>query len=361
MKYVFILGAGASKEAGGPLMADFLDRAALLRRSNTEGVRAVVGAFDDVFTAMSELRGVFDKSYLNLDNIEVLFGAIEMGQLLGKFADRDETSIHKLRDSLVTLIVNTLERSIPFPVRDRRIQPPTPYDNFSNLLWDIRNRSAQIHNDDSWFSFISFNYDLSLDYSLSFRGVPFDYCLDDNPSNRGLAYLKLHGSINWGACNRCNKIIPFNVGDAHFDLWTDTPHVYFNLGSKLNTRPHCDQALDGTPVIVPPTWDKTTYHSQLRSVWQQASKVLALAENIFVIGYSLPESDLFFRYLFALGSESQTRIKRFWVIDPDPQGEVERRFRSLIGRGIENRVRFFRQTFRDAVDGTALKQALEEP
>ena len=81
MNNLFILGAGASKSAGGPLMADFLDIADNLVRTRDDGIQNAKKEFDDVFDAISELRTVYAKSYLDVDNIEVLFGAIEMGDI----------------------------------------------------------------------------------------------------------------------------------------------------------------------------------------------------------------------------------------------------------------------------------------
>jgi len=95
------------------------------------------------------------------------------------------------------------------------------------------------------------------------------------------------------------------------------------------------------PVVVPPTWNKTDGHNALKAVWSQAAIELGQAENIICIGYSLPESDQFFRYLFALGTVGEGHIRRFWVFDPDPTHAVEERYRRLIGKGIENRFRFF--------------------
>jgi hypothetical protein len=60
------------------------------------------------------------------------------------------------------------------------------------------------------------------------------------------------------------------------------------------------------------------------------------------------ESDSFFRYLFALGSVSQTKIKRFWVFDPNIQ-EVQPRFEKLIGSGIKNRFRAEKMTFDECI------------
>ncbi len=55
MKTIFILGAGASKQAGAPLMTDFLDCAYDLLRMKTQGVIESKEEFDDVFNAISEL------------------------------------------------------------------------------------------------------------------------------------------------------------------------------------------------------------------------------------------------------------------------------------------------------------------
>ena len=126
MKTVFILGAGASRQAGGPLMSDFLDKAEELYRTK-QGIQYAEEAFADVFAAVSELQGIHAKSYLNLDNFETLFGAIEMARITGKFAQRDQASIEQLRNSIVTLIVRTIENTITFPVIENQIRPPEPY------------------------------------------------------------------------------------------------------------------------------------------------------------------------------------------------------------------------------------------
>jgi len=307
---------------------------------------------------MSELQGIFAKARLDIDNIEVLFGAIEMALLTGKLSSRNRKSIRHLRNSIVSLIVRTLERSIEFPVRDRRVYPPVPYDEFVRILVEARQTARQQHDPHS-YTFLTFNYDLALDYALHFKRIPYDYCLTDEQSSDTSPYLKLHGSINWGICPKCRQIVPFNLDEVRFNLFPETPHVYFDLGSQIASRQHCNMPLDAVPVLVPPTWNKTDYHNKLDKVWKKASAELATAENIFVVGYSLPESDLFFRYLYALGSESHTLIRRFWVFDPDQDHSVEQRFHRLIGAHIENRFRFIHDTFRESL--WIIEDALRNP
>ena len=357
MKCVFILGAGASREGGGPLMGDFLDKADELRRLQAEGVQEAGTSFDNVFSAISELQGVYSKSYLDLDNIEVLFGAIEMGVLLEKLGNRDSAEIEILHNDVITLIYKTLESCIQFPASEKRISPPKPYGAFSEILRDPRDQVRR--GPPLQLGFITFNYDLALDFALHWNNIRYGYGLPGQLSQDVVPLLKLHGSINWGMCTKCQEIVPYPVGKAHFTLWPDIEYVRYNLGSTLPSRKHCETPLPLPPVIVPPTWNKTAYHGQLSSVWRHAARVLSEAENVFVIGYSLSETDSFFRYLFALGSESKARIKRFWVFDPDPTESVERRFREMIGRGIENRFQFHRLKFSDAIPliGEALRGA----
>ena len=65
---VFILGAGASKEAGAPLMSDFLEKADELYRKGQ--VDEFSQDFKNVFEAISNLQTVHSKAELDLDNIE---------------------------------------------------------------------------------------------------------------------------------------------------------------------------------------------------------------------------------------------------------------------------------------------------
>lgn len=350
MKNVFILGAGASARAGVPMMAEFLDRAErLFPPASHEASR-------DVFKAIAQLQGVFAKSYLDLENIEAVFGAIEMARLVEKLADRDAASIATLRQNLITLIVQTIEATSKFPVRDGVAQPADPYGKFVQVVRDLTKKS----NRRMEFAFVTFNYDLTLDHALEFFSLTPDYGLPSKQVVDGPLLLKLHGSINWGTCTTCNEIVPWHIGEI------PVPHRHaetmrYSLGSNIGKKLHCNnQPLVGPPVLVPPTWNKSDYHSGLSVVWQKAAVELGQAENIFVIGYSLPESDAFFRYLFALGTVGDTRLKRLWVINPDPDNSVQGRFEAMVGRGIQSRLRFLRGEdglFHKAID--AIQAELE--
>src|SRR4051794_20523853 len=84
-KTVYIFGAGASADAGAPVMYDFLDRAeSLLSGRSVDDERE---SFELVFDGIHRLQGVYAKSQLDTENLEAVFAAFEMAALIGRIGD----------------------------------------------------------------------------------------------------------------------------------------------------------------------------------------------------------------------------------------------------------------------------------
>jgi hypothetical protein len=103
------------------------------------------------------------------------------------------------------------------------------------------------------------------------------------------------------------------------------------------------------PVIVPPSWNKADYHSALTNVWAAAARHLSEAEQIFILGYSLPETDSFFRHLYALGSVGSKPLRRIAVFNPDSTGLTNSRFEALLGPGARARYEYHALQFNYAI------------
>jgi len=78
-----------------------------------------------------------------------------------------------------------------------------------------------------------------------------------------------------------------------------------------------------------------------------------------VIGYSLPESDGFFRYLFALGAAGDAVLERLWVFNPDTEEGTLARFKRILGPGSVQRFSYFPNTFEERLDDD-LTQCIDE-
>ncbi len=357
---VYILGAGASFESGAPLMNNFLDVAEDLLRQEAFGEDAE--QIQLVFDLISELQIVHSKAQLDLNNIESLFGAIEMGIILGRLTSTS-TDVAKYKNALTTLISKTLIKSMMFPFEMKSGVTNTPtfsssktYNFFAELI------SKNIPTS----SILTFNYDLGIDLALAFNNIKANYKLDS--SDNGFKLLKLHGSINWFTNkNYQDKIIKFlSIEDANEYVRHDShkrQHIKgkeysFDINSYLSMF-RANEKQDLELVIIPPTWNKTEYHGQLAKVWESAAKELSKAQNIYILGYSLPESDSFFRYLFALGTISKNRIRNIVVYNPENTGETEDRFRRLLGLATANRFQYKPLKFSEAIDDIAKSKGIK--
>jgi hypothetical protein len=351
---VIILGAGASFESKAPVMNGFFDKAEdiSLYESN-KLTSSAIESFKLVFNLIADLEGVYSKSNINLNNIEAVFGAIEMGLIIGRLGNiTSKEEILKLKEALITLIVRTLDLSIRYPLKrvikqhhaldseyERyTLEPTESYRKFVDFIDKIQKKGLSC-------SVITFNYDIALDVALQRKNKGYSYCLYDTDRlfKDTVKLLKLHGSVNWIKEETDNiraidvdKLIPTDLR-----LFDDDPKEHRIILSNDIER------MGESAFIVPPTWNKTGYYNPIQKIWSQAAKELSEARAIYTFGYSLPESDSFFRYLYALSTNSKTRLRRFWVFDPDSR--VEDRYKSLIGRGTEDRFRFFDEKFSDAL------------
>jgi len=300
-----------------------------------------------VLDGIAELQGAHSKAVIDLNNVESVFAAFEMAKLVGRLGSLQQERIEKLPTAMRRVIETTIEATIKFPTSQNQISAPNPYPQLAKLVHDIiflaksRLPSSQF----PAVSVITFNYDLCIDYAFYSSGIPFGYRLGVF-KEENLPLLKLHGSLNWGHCSSCNELVPWPMAkffeNRQYLLEADSS-IILPMGSKMHEFMHCEKGNVDGPYLVPPTWNKLQYHDSLGRVWWAAAAELSTAENIFVCGYSLPETDQFFRYLYALGTIGPTRLKRFWVFNPDT--EVEKNFRALLGQAVLPRFKFFNKTF----------------
>jgi hypothetical protein len=356
-RIAFILGAGASQQAGAPLMADFLDVAHdLCRRGEA---RDASSEFEAVFSGISELQRVHSKAQLDIQNLESVFGAFEMARTVGRCGGLSPEQIERLAPSMRRVIVKTIELTIRLPVPEgRRVVPAPPYSSFARLLLGCQQVAPPLR-----ASVLTFNYDISIDHALHFHGLPVDYALPSTGSTREVPLLKLHGSLNWARCAVCRAVVPWTLPE-YFQRYSwgpflDAGPVMIPIGTQIRDWQHCQQPVESEPILVPPTWSKTQYHAALSTVWSRAAQELADAESIFVFGFSLPPTDAFFSYLYALGCVGTVPLRRFWVFDPDSSGVVETRFRQLLGPGAAQRFQYFSRRFEDGIPVVARELGID--
>ncbi len=144
--------------------------------------------------------------------------------------------------------------------------------------------------------------------------------------------LKLHGSINW-----------------HYsgEIGATSEQIYYSEG----------YVPDLVPFIIPPVLDKNSSytHTTLKTLWSFGADYLKLANEIYIIGYSLPETDL--PVNFYLQENIRPGAKVYVINKPtnsDVLNKLKERYAQILPEGISLNFDFC------SVDGNPIEKFIQE-
>lgn len=314
---VFILGTGFSASAGVPTMDNFVQKARDYYFKNliapkTKEEQENRSGFDEVEKYLARISSVRNYLDVNLHNIENLYSLVDMENKI-----KDE---HKeLLKAIKCYIWKTIEYCTPNTTNKEGVL--NKYLSFLGLLYsyratDKRNKRENIImtfnydlvlentimvrcNDGNWLTFSYPGYDPNTmklcdsNFKQDKSGCPYG-CFAPDFSNGVVKIIKLHGSINW--------FLKSNEADG--------------------------------PIIIPPSWRKGETDI-IDKTWRYAYESLQKATDIYFIGYSLPETDTYFKNLLAISLSGSQNLERVVVINSDNSGRAEKRYKDLIDRNFE--------------------------
>jgi hypothetical protein len=168
-------------------------------------------------------------------------------------------------------------------------------------------------------TFITFNYDTLLEDALDELGLSFSYGLRVKlKRNTGIQSLteylretipvyKLHGSVNWS--RTMSKIRTNQI---------EVMKNYDNLVKEGRM-----------PELVPPTWKKI-FAGEIESIWDEAIGMLNTATRIIIIGFSMPPTDMHFKYLLAAGLNKNLSLRQVLFVNPDANDELRPRVEAML-------------------------------
>ncbi len=358
-KNVFILGAGASKTAGAPMLSDFIMKAREIYdiwqfgASGRPALQARAGdmsVFSRVFEWQNSMSSVLRTLDIDLGNIEDLFSLVDMSDLLGNAEASD------IRSALKKVVCRTLEESIE--VREVSIdldsnKPLGSSTHVSLANWLAKRMQDHDHKGTTYKvsrdSIITLNYDTVCEQAIESAigptvrnpraftyGEPWTKNGADGPAC--VKVIKLHGSINWGMCSGCgNEFVGKSIYDSMSGIGYQTASEYWLMRPTSKFPNNCPTCQKDTvePFIVPPTWNKAGYGAELTPVWTAAYQEIKEAARLIIIGYSLPDTDSFFKYLLALGVAENGSLQQIIVVNPDK--EAHQRYQNFIATHFKRR------------------------
>lgn len=265
---VYVLGAGASREASGPLVRDFM----FARDKRGAKIHSHYFYSDKRYDLLSELFGDWIFREPTKANVEHFFQTIVSYEVSGKKFE-DSSTGHKYDASLVRRYLVWYISSYVKHCIDSNSSLPDHYSTFARNLSRKGLRP----------SILTFNYDMVMEEALVAELGGLNYFLSASMcpplflKKKGIPLLKLHGSLNWTVCQSCGS---FEIRDR------PVAHHYVRRRCQA-----CEQGLK-EPYIVPPSPDKERYFGPRNQLWRKARELLSRADKIVIIGYSLPYLDI---------------------------------------------------------------------
>ncbi|KQC01847.1 hypothetical protein [Pedobacter sp. Hv1] len=338
-KTVYILGAGFSMSAGAPSQEKLIQKMFELHKKdkyifNPSAIRKFrlflsstmhipkrqhyEIPLEDIFTPLDKcIQDNLSYRNLNLDQVKEIRGIVYY--LIGK------TLQYILQISNKDYI-NNFAKHLVENCKQRKDNKYRNWDNVSVLTsnWDILL-------DTSVQQIIDNNRDLAVvDYCCHISS----YKEDDERVKPGLEILgkggynvkilKLHGSLNWLQCPRCQRV--------YVDL--DDKIAINQYIAPINCR-HCnnnfgvEKSHELNSNMIMPTYLKNLSNPQYKLIWQNAGIELSEAKKIVFIGYSLPQADYEMRQLLSRMIRPNAEIE---VVGYSDNSAVDIEFQNLSNR-----------------------------
>lgn len=218
-------------------------------------------------------------------------------------------------------------------------------------------------------SVITFNWDLLMDeYFLTQPGLPQQYAkfkarfaervTEDDflrvyTQGSGL-FLKLHGSLNWFQCTNARCAASKSV------IFRNDIDNCLNWSMGINKFFECQRcSSEAVPLIVPPILRKPiTEQEMFRAAWGLARGVLASADVLVTIGFSVAPTDYYASWLLREAAADRfgdlrkiqgKRPMKAIIVNPlndpakDGHRDFEARMKRLFTRGYDSQFRSFSQ------------------
>jgi len=293
-RIVYLLGAGFSAPLGLPVMSNFLEKSKDLYFSDPQRYQYFNYVLKEI-AKMSVVKNYYSTDLLNIE--EILSVLAMQKELRGRHLNKD----------FLKYIADVISYYTPtFRPREYRLatwenyifqsagSPGGLFGAFVASLIQLRVstgeargilRASSFQDSDSTYAVITLNYDLILEHFLTYIESAFvnegiaQFVI--NGLDGGVPLAKLHGSVDTG-------------------------------------------------VMVAPTWNKTLARNLLPA-WKTAFALLSKANHIRIIGYSLPTTDAYIKYLLRAAAIESPHLKKIDVLcRDDRKGSVRARYEEFI-------------------------------
>jgi hypothetical protein len=301
-KVVYLVGAGFSAPLGLPVMRNFVVKSKDMLALHPKEF----AHFEKVFALIKDMSAAKNYYSADLFNIEEILSILEMSERVGRRSTK--RFIRYIIDVITFYTPPTPEvrpSHLPANWYDRLMMKNpewTPYFFFALTLLRVRLRldtsmsNPVVHADPALktnvdYAVITLNYDLVFETTAKFLGTFF---------------------------------IGGNRFGFHSDFTANQPKdIQVTALGKLH------RSIDDEGSVIAPTWNKTISKRML-ATWSAAHQLLQSANELRIIGYSLPVADAYIKYLLKSAVIDSDHLKHIDIICRDVDGATRARYKEFI-------------------------------
>ncbi|HPQ21060.1 MAG TPA: hypothetical protein PK147_04370 [Saprospiraceae bacterium] len=336
-KTVYVLGAGYSVDGGAPKQSEIINQILALPKAYPRKYKKTVENWVQEFKAfLTDTLDVLPELMPHF-SLEDVYTPIDRAiQDKASFRNYSAQQLIEKRDIFNKLIILALRNSI------KKNSNTTNELLAKHLCEESKIRLKNIHNDP--VSVITTNWDITLDNEINnylqiqntkseinHRGV-LDYCCYISSLNEldqwvesglfvlgqggyNVKLIKLHGSMNWLQCPRCNRLYV-----KLYKRWSggyvfDHKYCYH---CKRNYHEEDNDSFLLQTVMIMPTFLKNLENLQLKLLWMNAAHELSEASHVVFLGHSLSEADFEFKQLLSRTIRKDATIESVLIEDDNP-------------------------------------------
>jgi hypothetical protein len=359
---VIILGAGASVDAGIPVLANFVEKMwefALRGTCNGKQLSSEdKKIFEEAVKVKNELDGYHGHAAFNDRNIEDILSLLSFNLLGGKKSDQEKLGW------FIKAIARTIELTCNVQHNGNLNKIQSEGADVYKYFWrNLFNRFKD--SPDSFPAIITFNYDLVLERALFQTLIGSDYF---NPYSTPFPFTGIELCYHYSSDSK----LFYKVKNTTYTLRTrdefksidgtkleksDVPlqqnHLQIEilkLHGSLNFPKDKKQEIFPTnpaenPHILPPIINKWAGKNE-EIMWSVGLQRLREAKNIIIVGYSLPQTDIYMQYFLKAGVGPNVNLNKVFVFNPallnsDKNNDAMReRFAGCFSSQLRERIEF---------------------
>lgn len=323
---VYVLGAGFSEPYGLPIMSTFMDRARDIYETDNakhSRLKAVIDKLDRLNS--HSLR-------INISNIEEVLSVLQMAELLTNDKDAEELDEDQMKYFIRTVIMEST-KEIPVEDKDTNLS-----DGLGRHVFNDRGGVFSLYG-----FFVASLFGMSIIRRELRRG-------HDLPVKQEVAFSRFDGveekysvvTTNYDCIlEKFEQFINAHLSDPSRDR-IEFKNEYVEKPKPTSGRVMPLLKLHGTVElksdiiskndITVMTWNKNIYRPETAAILREAYRAIRDAHHIRIIGYSMPDTDSYLKYLLKVATLNHKNLKSIDVLtlDDDKQS-TKKRYEALLG------------------------------